>query len=71
MLRPSAARSLTAAISTGRRRRKFPELSEPDESYHGVVYTRDFGRTAYITKARVQLMRDMGPVLSPNSAFMF
>ena len=50
---------------------KFPELSEPDESYHGVVYTRDFGRTAYITKARVQLMRDMGPVLSPNSAFMF
>ena len=39
---------------------KFGELCTPDESYHGVTYTRDFGRAAYITKARVQLMRDFG-----------
>ncbi len=49
---------------------KFPELCEPDESYHGVVYTRDFGESAYITKARVQLMRDFGSTPSPVSAFM-
>jgi len=49
---------------------KFPELCEPDESYHGVVYTRDFGEAAYITKARVQLMRDFGSTPSPVSAFM-
>ena len=40
--------------------RKFPELTEPDESYHGVVYTEQFGSAAFITKARVQLMRDYG-----------
>ena len=39
---------------------KFPGLVEPDESYHGVVYTRDFGKAAYITKARCQLVRDLG-----------
>lgn len=39
---------------------KYPELCEPDESYHGVVYTKNFGKAAYITKARVQLMRDIG-----------
>lgn len=49
---------------------KFPELTEPDESYHGVVYTRDFGSAAYITKARVQLMRDLGSAMSPMSAFL-
>lgn len=49
---------------------KFPELTEPDESYHGVVYTRDFGNAAYITKARVQLMRDLGSAMSPLSAFL-
>ena len=38
---------------------KFPSFTEPDDSYHGVVYTRDFGNAAYITKARVQLMRDL------------
>jgi O-acetylhomoserine (thiol)-lyase len=48
---------------------RYPELTQPDESYHGVVYTRDFGASAYITKARVQLMRDLGPVLSAQSAF--
>lgn len=49
---------------------KFPELTEPDESYHGVVYTRDFGKAAYITKARVQLLRDIGATPSPMSAFL-
>lgn len=49
---------------------KFPGLTEPDESYHGVVYTRDFGKAAYITKARVQLMRDLGSSPSPMSAFL-
>lgn len=49
---------------------KFPELTEPDESYHGVVYTRDFGRSAYITKARVQLMRDFGCTPVPMALFL-
>ncbi len=49
---------------------KFPSLVEPDESYHGVSYTRDFGRAAYITKARVQLMRDIGACPSAMSAFL-
>lgn len=49
---------------------KFPELTEPDESYHGVVYTRDFGRSAYITKARVQLMRDFGCTPAPMALFL-
>src|SRR4051794_2951954 len=50
---------------------KFPGLTEPDESYHGLVYTRDVGAAAYITKARVQLLRDFGPALSPQNAFQF
>ncbi|HOV40483.1 MAG TPA: PLP-dependent transferase [Oscillospiraceae bacterium] len=49
---------------------KFPEFTEPDESYHGVVYTKDFGKLAYIIKARMQLMRDLGCSPSPNSAFL-
>ena len=49
---------------------KFPGLSTPDESYHGLVYTRDCGNAAFITKARVQLMRDMGSTPSPNNAFL-
>lgn len=50
---------------------KYPELTTPDESYHGVVYTQDFGNDkAFITKARVQLMRDFGVPLSPMSAFI-
>ncbi len=49
---------------------KFPGLSTPDESYHGMVYSRDCGRAAFITKARVQLMRDMGMSPSPNNAFL-
>jgi O-acetylhomoserine (thiol)-lyase len=49
---------------------KFPEFTEPDESYHGVVYTQNFGKAAYITKARVQLMRDIGAYPSANAAFL-
>lgn len=49
---------------------KFPEFTEPDESYHGVVYTRDFGAAAYIVKARMQLMRDLGCYPAANSAFL-
>lgn len=48
----------------------FDGLTEPDESYHGVIYTRDFGRTAYIAKARLQLMRDLGAYPSANAAFL-
>ena len=49
---------------------KFQEFTEPDESYHGVVYSKDFGKAAYITKARVQLMRDMGAYIPANAAFL-
>lgn len=48
----------------------FPEFTVPDTSYHGVVYTKDFKETAYITKARVQLMRDIGAYPSANAAFL-
>lgn len=49
---------------------KFPGLTKPDESYHGVVYTKRFGKAAYITKATVQLMRDLGSIQSPQNAFL-
>ncbi len=50
---------------------KFPGLTEPDESYHGVVYTERFGlQGAYITKATAQLMRDLGSIQSPQNAFL-
>jgi O-acetylhomoserine (thiol)-lyase len=52
-------------------RGKYPDLTEPDKSYHGVVYTKTFGELAYIIKARVQLLRDIGPALSPFNAFLF
>ncbi len=48
----------------------FPEFTEPDESYHGLVYTETFGEAAYITKARVQLMRDLGAYPSAQDAFL-
>ncbi len=48
----------------------FPGLTQPDESYHGMVYTRDCGKAAYITKARVQLIRDFGCYMSANNAFL-
>jgi O-acetylhomoserine (thiol)-lyase len=50
---------------------KFPELTEPDVSYHGVKYVEQFGNLAYILKARLQLLRDMGACLSPFNAFLF
>lgn len=50
---------------------KFPTLTEPDKSYHGVVYTEAFGNAAYILKARVQLLRDTGAALSPFNSFLF
>ena len=49
---------------------RYPELTTPDESYHGVVYTESFGAAAYITKARVQMLRDMGNTMSPMAAFI-
>lgn len=49
---------------------KFPMLTEPDESYHGITYTKQFGKAAYITKARTHLMRDMGAQASPMNAFL-
>ncbi|MEW6661300.1 MAG: homocysteine synthase [Bacillota bacterium] len=50
---------------------KYPELTEPDPSYHGVRYVEALGPLAYIIKARVQLLRDLGPCLSPFNSFLF
>lgn len=49
---------------------KFPGLCRPDESYHGLIYTKAFGKMAYITKATAQLMRDLGSIQSPMNAFL-
>ena len=49
---------------------KFPELTEPDESYHGLSYTKTYGKMAYILKARMQLMRDFGVYPAAHSAFL-
>lgn len=49
---------------------KFPGLTTPDASYHGLTYTETFGKMAYITKATVQLMRDLGSIQSPQNAFL-
>ena len=49
---------------------KFHGLTTPDESYHGVTYTEKFGKKAYITKATVQLMRDLGSIPSPMNSFL-
>ena len=49
---------------------KFPGLTTPDESYHGITYTKAFGKGAYITKATAQLMRDFGSIPSPHNAFL-
>lgn len=48
---------------------KFPGLTEPDETYHGVVYTETFGKGAYITKMTTTLMRDLGSIPSPQNSF--
>ncbi len=50
---------------------KYPDLTEPDPTYHGIRYVETFGEAAYITKARVHLLRDLGPALSPFNAFLF
>lgn len=50
-------------------REKFPGLTTPDESYHGITYAEKFGKGAYITKATAQLMRDFGSVQTPQNAF--
>lgn len=50
---------------------KFPELTEPDPSYHGIKYVESFGELAYIIKARVQFLRDLGGCMSPFNAFLF
>ena len=49
---------------------KYPGLTTPDESYHGVIYTERFGKGAYITKCVTQLMRDLGSIPSPHNAFL-
>ncbi|MDO4519632.1 MAG: O-acetylhomoserine aminocarboxypropyltransferase/cysteine synthase [Eubacteriales bacterium] len=49
---------------------KFHGLTTPDESYHGIIYTKQFGKAAYITKATSQLMRDLGAIPSPNNCFL-
>ena len=48
---------------------KFPGMTEPDESYHGLIYAKDFGRAGYITKATAQVMRDLGSIPSPMNFF--
>ncbi|MCX7795238.1 MAG: homocysteine synthase [bacterium] len=50
---------------------KFPEITEPDATYHGLKYLEKFGNSAYIAKARLQLMRDLGACMSPFNAFLF
>jgi O-acetylhomoserine (thiol)-lyase len=50
---------------------RYPELTEPDPSYHGIKYVESFGPLAYIVKARVQVLRDMGSCMSPFNAFLF
>ena len=59
----------TAANLTGTTA-NFPMLTQPDESYHGIVYTEKFGNAAYIVKARTHLMRDLGAQASPQNAFL-
>ena len=63
--------SATGVAMVPSRRRPFPGLCTPDDSYHGVTYAERFGREgAFITKATAQLMRDFGSMLSPQSAFI-
>lgn len=49
---------------------KFPGLTQPDDSYHGLTYTKAFGKMAYITKCTAQLMRDLGSIQAPENAFL-
>jgi O-acetylhomoserine (thiol)-lyase len=50
---------------------RFPAFTEPDPSYHDMVFSSSFGNLAYIIKARVQMLRDLGPAMSPFNAFLF
>ncbi len=50
---------------------RYPEMTEPDPSYHGIRFAESFGELAYIIKARVQFLRDMGACMSPFNAFLF
>ena len=50
---------------------RFPNFTEPDPSYHGLAYWPALGDGAFIVKARVQMLRDMGPAISPFNAFLF
>ncbi len=50
---------------------RFADFVDPDPGYHGVSYVKDFGKAAFITKARAQMLRDVGPTLSPFNAFLF
>lgn len=62
-----------AIVDSGRfdwKNGKYPEFTEPDESYHGTVYTEQFGNAAYIVKARVHMMRDIGAQAAPMNAFL-
>lgn len=49
---------------------RYPQFTQPDESYHGLIYTETFGAAAYIVKARVQLMRDLGAAPAPQNSFL-
>ncbi len=49
---------------------KYPEITEGDPSYHGISYWEKFGKTAYVTKARAQYLRDLGPCISPFNSFL-
>ncbi len=49
----------------------FPQFTEPDPGYHGIVYTEKFGKGAFINRARLQVLRDLGTTLSPFNAFLF
>ncbi len=49
---------------------KFPGLTTPDDSYHGITYAKRFGKAAYITKATAQLMRDLGSIPSPFNSYL-
>ena len=49
---------------------KYPGLTTPDESYHGITYTEKFGKAAYLTKLTAQVMRDLGSIPSPHNSFL-
>ena len=66
---PSAARSSTAAASTGSASGKFPTLTEPYAGYHGIVFAEQFGPAAFVMRARAEGLRDFGACLSPTNAF--